>query len=170
VAVTLVVATTFIHLSVIIYFFCFLLFLRYPDWVYSNYTILKNNLLRLFPEEGHSSLISFSIVEMISTLIYMLSAFICMQFGLANSDDGVTSKVLIRWFIESYSYMMIIGIVFYEFCFEEDNITNRYPFYTICGIYIKVSLFISMRYAEYESNTFANDIKVLFFKIFCKLD
>src|SRR5271156_1998647 len=74
-------------------------FIRFFNPWYSS--IVANSLSWMFPDERYSSFVSLSVLEMISTLVYMLFAFICMQFGLPNTDYSVTSRVLIHWFIEA---------------------------------------------------------------------
>jgi hypothetical protein len=150
-------------------FICLLFFLCNPPWYYSIRAILINNLSWIFQEGRYSSLVSLSIGEMILTFVYMFFAFICTQFGVSNTNYSVTPRVLIHWFIEASSHMVIFVAAFCEYCIEWDgDLLNKYPLYTIIGITMKVPLFISMRYAERESDFFVNDLKVSFADILCE--
>jgi hypothetical protein len=168
-AVSLVIAITFLQFYIIIGFLCIFIFIRNPPWYFSIRAILVNNLSWMF-EERYSSLLRLSIVEMILTLIYMFFAFMFMQFGLSNPDHGVTSRDLTHWFVEASPYMVIFFAVFCQYCDEwDDDVSNNYPIFAILGILMKIPVFVLMRYAERESDSFINEFKFSVFDIFCHL-
>ena len=167
-AASVFIGALFLQICLVIMIICIFIFAHNPHWYYSFRTILVNNLSWIFEEERYSSLVPLLIVEMILTFIYMFFAFICTQFGLSNSDYNVTSRVLTHWFFEASSYLVILVAVFSENCVDwEGDLSNKYPIYTGLGILTKVSVFVSMRYAEREPNFFVHNLKVSFFKIYC---
>lgn len=169
ISVSLLVGILFLKICFIIMIICIFIFAHNPDWYYSIRAILVNNFSWIFEEERYSSLVLLLIVEMILTFIYISFAFICTQFGFPNTGYNVTSTVLIHWFFEASSYLVILVAVFSENCIDwEGDLPNKYPIYTLWGILIKVSVFVSMRYAEREPNFFVHDLKVSFFKIYCE--
>jgi hypothetical protein len=158
------------HLYTIISVICFVVLLRYPHWYRPVHAFIVNNWLAIFEEdERYSSQILLLKNELISTFVYLFFAFIYTQFKLLNSNSSVTSMIFGRWLIEASLAPLVLGAAVFEYYIEwNQNFFDQYHLYTAMVILVKVPLFILMRYNERHSDFFLNDLKVSFFKIFCK--
>lgn len=166
--VSFMIAMTVLQFYLVISIICIFIFLCNPPWYLSVRAILVNNLSWMFEERRHSSLLHLSIVEMMLTFIYMCFAYMCMQMGLANPNYAVTSRNLTYWLVEASPYFVIFLAAFCDYFNEWDgDVSNNYSLCISLGILMKIAVFVLMRYAERESDSYINEFKFSVFNIFC---
>ena len=170
--VTLLTEIFFFKIYFIVMFICLFVCLIYPGYPHRYYSvraIIVNNWLSIFQEERYSCRILLVMTEIILTLVYMFSAFICTWFELLNTNYSVTPMVVTHWLLEASSVpFILINIVLEYFTGWNEDFFDQYRCYVALAILIKVPLFFLMRYAEHVSDFFINDLKMSFFDIFCK--
>jgi len=94
----------------------------------------------------------------------VIAAFLYAWLGLTNINYTITNVVLIRWLIEATlaPYIFFVAILVYYVEGIQLYLDGPQSSY-IFAMFIKVPLFITMRYAEIEPESFVHDSEAIFF-------
>jgi len=105
--------------------------------------------------------------EMKLIFVYVYIAFLYTWLQLVNSNYMVTYFNFLRWLIEAslFPQILIMTLPCYFVCME--HFFDLYHAFYVPIIIIKFPLFILMRYAEVQSNSFINELQMLFFNGSC---
>jgi len=120
-------------------------------------------------QERYSNIIRLLKQEAIFIFVYVIATIFYVQLGLVNINYTITYVVLIRWLIEatSGSFTIFFCITFgYYVEWIEDSI-DEFPWSYVLALFIKVPLFITMRYAESKFDFFLHDFESLLFYALC---
>jgi hypothetical protein len=157
-------------LSILIPIFSFVAFFTRFSWYRWSYAHNDTSwIIEYEHQERYSNIIRLLKQEAIFIFVYVIAAIFYVQLGLVNINYTITYVVLIRWLIEatSVSFIIFFCITFgYYVEWIEDPI-DEFPWSYVLTLFIKVPLFITMRYAESKSDFFLHDFESLLFYALC---
>jgi hypothetical protein len=159
---------SYLYMHIIFPFQLIMLLFFYPYWRRIR-NIMGSNWLYIYDLnlDRYSLMIIVLKKEMKLIFVYVYIAFLYTWLQLMNSNYKVTYFNFLRWLIEAslFPQILIFTLPFYFICME--NFFDLYHIFYVPTIIVKFPLFILMRYAEVQSNSFLNELQMVFFKVFC---
>jgi len=151
----------------ILFFIIFFTRLLWYRWSYAHND--TSWIIEYEHEERYSNIIRLLKQEVISIFVYVIAIFFYLQLDLVNISYTITYVVLIRWLIEatSVSFIIFFCITFGYYVEWIENSIDEFPWSYVLALFIKVPLFITMRYAESKSDFFLHNFESLLFYALC---